>query len=121
MTTEATSEAFSEQPKNLLRMNSSMKGACGFVGWNHSSLYIELYDHSEAAYNAFGNDFATIYRVDADQLSVFIEKMFESWGQRVEQGALPEILSSQFFTIEDLIRWLESTDIPYNKTFDSWA
>jgi hypothetical protein len=121
MTTDATPEAFSEQPENLIRMNSEMKGACGFVGWDNGSLYIELYDYSNSAHNAFGNDVATMYRVAAEHLPALTEKIPAESDQIIELATLPQTLSTKFSTIEKLISWINSSKIPYSKTFDSWA
>lgn len=117
----AKPETFSEQPPNLLRMNSRIKKSCGFVGWDGDQLYIELYDFSEHAHRCFDNDVSTMYRIAPKYLPTITQQLTERIGSAAEPTDLPEHLVKEFSDIESLLEWVTESGVEYRKTFDAWA
>ncbi len=77
---------------------------------------VELYDFSEAAQDAFGNDVAYRLRVETLALASALGLDEDSGDDRT----LDEI-ANRFTSYHAVKRWLEENGVPSRTVFESWA
>jgi hypothetical protein len=77
---------------------------------------VELYDFSEAAHDAFGNDVAYRLRIETLALAPALGLAEDSDDDRI----LDEI-ANRFTSYHAVKRWLEENGVPSSTVFESWA
>jgi hypothetical protein len=83
---------------------------------------LEYYDFSPAAQDAFGNDVAWLYRIEASQKPQLFELLAKQTGTAInEDETMLEALARTFSDANDIRDWLKQNSIPYQEEFDSWA
>jgi hypothetical protein len=83
---------------------------------------LEYYDFSPAAQDAFGNDVAWLYRIEASQKPRLFELLETQAGTAINDDAtMLEAFGRDFRDAKDIRDWLKEKSIPYQEEFDSWA
>lgn len=77
---------------------------------------VELYDFSEAAESAFGNDVAYRLRVETEALAPALGLAEDSPDDRILAA-----IADRFTSYHDVKSWLEERGIPTSTVFESWA
>lgn len=77
---------------------------------------VELYDFSEAAEAAFGNDVAYRLRVETEALAPALGLAEDSPDDRILAA-----IADRFTSYHDVKSWLEERGIPSSTIFESWA
>ena len=89
------------------------------------SLVIELYDFSGEAEMRFGNDVAFLLTITADDKGRMLSRLMAGRGEGpgVPDGdeLLLRLIRERFADYYAVKQWLDESQIPYQKEFDSWA
>ena len=89
------------------------------------SLVIEWYDYSSIAESVWGNDVAYLLTIGPDDkrqvLSLLAAQAKCLADADDPDGLLLNLSQQQFHTYWDVKQWLENHNIPFEKTFNSWA
>lgn len=110
----------SEPPKLRIKLPGGLARTASSVEVQpDGSLMIELYDYSEEADQAFGNDVAYLIYVDQGNLGRLQQALGLPRAEADE--ALLQTMAGQFPDYYAVMRWLDSERIPYRKEFDAWA
>jgi hypothetical protein len=83
---------------------------------------LEYYDYSPSAQDAFGNDVAWMYRIEASHKPRLVALLAEKTGTAVDgDEAMLDALACSFADTWTVRDWLKEKGIPYDEEFDSWA
>ena len=83
---------------------------------------LEYFDYSPSAHDAFGNDVAWMYRIEASHKPLLVALLAEKTGTAIDgDEAMLDAFARSFadtWTVKD---WLKEKGVPYEEEFDSWA